>query len=306
MLRKVIVSFVFCVLAFANVQAQDFQGMAVYESKTSTSDFKTRFEGNKDMTPDMQKMIEDRMKKMFEKTFILNFSKTTSIYKEEEKLDAPGQGGQGGGMRWMSSMTGGGGTNFKNTKDKTYAVDKEFMGKEFLIKDSLPNYAWKLEGESKLIGGYNCFKATTVQPVSQTDFRNFRPKKEEKKKEDDKDETKKPEGETKKTNFMEDLELPKEVTITAWYTPEIPISQGPENYWGLPGLILEVSDGKTVILCSKIVMNSKEKVEIKSPSNGKVISQKEYDETVTKKMEEFRQMNQGRGGNGTMQIRMGR
>ena len=306
MLRKVIVSFVFCVLAFANVQAQDFQGMAVYESKTSTSDFKTRMEGNKEMTPDMQKMIEDRMKKMFEKTFILNFSKTTSIYKEEEKLDAPGQGGQGGGMRWMSSMTGGGGTNFKNVKEKTYAVDKEFMGKEFLVKDSLPNYAWKLEGESRLIGGYTCFKATTVQPVSQTDFRNFRPKKEEKKKEEATDETKKPEGEAKKTNFMEDFELPKEVTITAWYTPEIPISQGPENYWGLPGLILEVNDGKTVILCSKIVMNSKEKVEIKSPSNGKEISQKEYDETVTKKMEDFRQMNQGRGGNGGMQIRMGR
>lgn len=155
--------------------------MAVYESKTSTSDFKTRFEGNKDMTPDMQKMIEDRMKKMFEKTFILNFSKTTSIYKEEEKLDAPGQGGQGGGMRIMSSMMGGGGTNFKNVKDKTYAVDKEFMGKEFLVKDSLPNYAWKLEGETKLIGGYTCFKATCVRPVSQTDFRNFRPRKAEKK-----------------------------------------------------------------------------------------------------------------------------
>jgi GLPGLI family protein len=306
MLRKVVLSFVFSALAFANVQAQDFQGIAVYESKTSTSDFKTRFEGNKDMTPDMQKMIEERMKKMFEKTFILNFSKTTSIYKEEEKLDAPGQGGQGGGMRMMSSMMGGGGTNFKNVKDKTYSVDKEFMGKEFLVKDSLPNYAWKLEGETKLIGGYTCFKATCVRPVSQTDFRNFRPKKEEKKKEEATDEAKKSEGEAKKTNFMEDFELPKEVTITAWYTPEIPISQGPENYWGLPGLILEVSDGKTVVLCSKIVMNSKEKVEIKAPTNGKVISQKEYDETVTKKMEEFRQMNQGRGGNGTMQIRMGR
>ena len=306
MLRKTIVSFVFSAIAFTQVHAQDFQGMAVYESKTSTSDFKTRMEGNKEMTPDMQKMIEDRMKKMFEKTFILNFSKTTSIYKEEEKLDAPGQGGQGGGMRWMSSMTGGGGTNFKNVKEKTYAVDKEFIGKEFLVKDSLPNYAWKLEGETKLIGGYTCFKATTVRPVSQTDFRNFRPKKEEKKKEEAKEEAKKPEGEAKKTNFMEDFELPKEVTITAWYTPEIPISQGPENYWGLPGLILEVSDGKTVVLCSKIVMNAKEKVEIKSPTKGKVISQKEYDETVTKKMEEFRQMNQGRGGNGGMQIRMGR
>ena len=306
MLKKTILSFVFSAFAFANIQAQDFQGMAVYESKTSTSDFKTRFEGNKDMTPDMQKMIEERMKKMFEKTFILNFSKTTSIYKEEEKLDAPGQGGQGGGMRWMSSMTGGGGTNFKNIKDKTYSVDKEFMGKEFLVKDSLPNYAWKLEGETKLIGGYTCFKATTVRPVSQTDFRNFRPKKEEKKKEEATDEIKKPEGEAKKTNFMEEFELPKEVTIIAWYTPEIPISQGPENYWGLPGLILEVSDGKTVVLCSKIVMNSKDKVEIKPASKGKEISQKEYDETVTKKMEEFRQMNQGRGGNGTMQIRMGR
>ncbi|NBW27370.1 MAG: GLPGLI family protein [Flavobacteriaceae bacterium] len=304
MLKKVIISFVLTVLAFANVQAQEFQGMAVYESKTSTSDFKTRFEGNKDMTPDMQKMIEDRMKKMFEKTFILNFSKTTSIYKEEEKLDAPGQGGQGGGMRIMSSMMGGGGTNFKNVKDKTYAVDKEFMGKEFLVKDSLPNYAWKLEGETKLIGGYTCFKATCVRPVSQTDFRNFRPRKAEKK--EAKLEIKKTEEEAKKTNFMEDFELPKEVTITAWYTPEIPISQGPENYWGLPGLILEVSDGKTVVLCSKIVMNSKEKVEIKAPTNGKVISQKDYDETVTKKMEEFRQMNQGRGGNGGMQIRMGR
>ncbi len=306
MLRKTILSLVFSAIAFTQVHAQDFQGMAVYESKTSTSDFKTRMEGNKEMTPDMQKMIEDRMKKMFEKTFILNFSKTTSIYKEEEKLDAPGQGGQGGGMRWMSSMTGGGGTNFKNVKQKIYAVDKEFMGKEFLVKDSLPNYAWKLEGETKLIGGYTCFKATTVRPVSQTDFRNFRPKKEEKKKEEAKDEAKKPEGEAKKTNFMDDFELPKEVTITAWYTPEIPISQGPENYWGLPGLILEVSDGKTVVLCSKIVMNAKEKVEIKSPTKGKVISQKEYDETVTKKMEEFRQMNQGRGGNGGMQIRMGR
>jgi GLPGLI family protein len=287
------------------MQAQEFQGMAVYESKTSTSDFKTRMEGNKEMTPDMQKMIEERMKKMFEKTFILNFNKTASIYKEEEKLDAPGQGG-GGGMRWMSSMTGGGGTNYKNAKQKTYAVDKEFMGKEFLIKDSLPNYAWKMESETKLIGGYTCFKATAVRPVSQSDFRNFRPKKEEKKAEESKDETKKPEGEAKKTNFMEDFELPKEITITAWYSPEIPINQGPENYWGLPGLILEVNDGKTIILCSKIVLNSKEKVEIKEPTNGKVISQKEYDETVVKKMEEFRQMNQGRGGNGGMRMGIGR
>jgi GLPGLI family protein len=272
--------------------------MAVYESKTSTADFKSRFEGNREITPEMQKMIEERMKKMFEKTFFLNFDKSASIYKEEEKLDAPGQGG--GGMRMMASFMGGGGTYYKNVKDKTYKVDKEFMGKEFLVKDSLKTYNWQMSSETRVIGGYNCFKATAVIPASKTDFRNFRPKKEEEKKDDKaKEETK----EGAKTSFMDQIELPKEITITAWYTPEIPVSQGPEGYWGLPGLILEVNDGKTTILCSKIVLNPKEKAEIKAPSNGKEVSQKEYDEIVTKKMEEMSEMNNGRGG---FQMRMSR
>ena len=301
-MRKLLYASLF-LLAFITSNAQkDFQGIAVYESKTSTSDFKSRLDGNKEITPEMQKMIEERMKKMFEKTFILNFDKSTSIYKEEEKLDAPGQGQQGGGFKMMSSMMGGGGTYYKNVKEKNYTVDKEFMGKEFLVKDSLPKLNWKMESETKMIGGYNCFKATAVRPVSQSDFRNFRPKKQEEAKEG---EAKKDDKE-KKTNFMDDFDLPKEIIITAWYTPEIPVNQGPESYWGLPGLILEVNDGKTVILCSKIVLNSKDKVEIKAPTNGKVISQKDYDETVVKKMEEMKQMYEGQRGDGNrMQMRIG-
>jgi GLPGLI family protein len=283
---------------FANAQ-KDFQGMAVYESKTSTGDFKSRFEGNKDITPEMQKMFEERMKKMFEKTFILNFDKSASIYKEEEKLDATSQGG---GMRMMSSMTGSGGTFYKNVKEKAYTVDKEFMGKEFLVNDSLPKLNWTMGSETRVIGGYTCYKATAVKPASKTDFRNFRPKKEEDKKKDSIANA----GKETKTSFMDNLELPKEITVTAWYTPEIPVSQGPEFYWGLPGLILEVNDGKTTILCSKVVINPKDKAEIKPSTKGKSISQKEYDETVIKKMEEFQEMNQGKGGRGGMQIRMGR
>ena len=292
---KVIFAIIVTIASFLGLQAQEFQGMAVYESKTSTSDFKTRIEGNKDMTPDMQKMIEERMKKMFEKTFILNFDKSASIYKEEEKLDAPGQGG---GMRMMMSMTGGGGTYYKNVKEKSYTVDKEFMGKEFLVKDSLPNLQWKMEGETRVIGGYNCFKATAVRPASKTDFRNIRPKKEDAV-------TTKPADAAKKTSILDELDMPKKMVITAWYTPEIPVSQGPENYWGLPGLILEVNDGKTVILCSKVVLNPKVKTEIKAATKGKLTSQKEFDETVLKKMEEFRDMNQRRGGNGGMRMRIG-
>lgn len=274
---------------------KDFQGMAVYESKTSTADFQSRMQGNREVTPEMQKMIQERMKKMFEKTFILNFDKSASIYKEEEKLDTPGQGQ--GGMRMVSSFMGGGGTHYKNVKDKIYKIDKEFMGKEFLVKDSLTNYNWQMTGETRVIGGYNCFKATAVIPASKTDFRNFRPKRNDDKKEE------KPKEEAKKTNLLDEIDLPKEITITAWYTPEIPVSQGPEGYWGLPGLILEVNDGKTTILCSKVVLNPKDKADIKAPTTGKEVSQKEYDETVIKKMEEMSEMNGGRGG---FQMRMGR
>lgn len=298
--------------SFAGWAQKDFQGMAVFESKTSTADFKSRFEGNKNMTPEVQKMIEERMKKMFEKTFILNFDRQASTYKEEEKLDAPGQGG--GGFRMMASFMGGGGTYYKNVKDQMYSVDKEFMGKEFLVKDTLTHYKWQMTGETKQIGGYNCFKATCVIPASKTDFRNFRPKKKEEKEaaptEDSKKEAAKeaaPVAEKKetRTNFMEDFDLPKDITITAWYTPEIPINQGPEAYWGLPGLILEVNDGKTIILCSKIVLNPKDKAEIKAPSTGKEVKQKEYDDIVIKKMDEMREMNSGPGGN-RMEFRMSR
>lgn len=288
---KKLFTFLILTIGTLSLQAQDFQGMAVYEVKTSTSDITSKFEGNKDITPDMRKMIEDRMKQMFEKTYILNFDKATSTYKEEEKLDAPGQGQ--GGMKMISAMMGGGGTYYKNTKDKTYTVDKEFMGKEFLVKDTLTNLKWKMESETKKIGGYNCFKATAVRAASKTDFRNFRPKDDKK---SDKKETTTSEGKEKTTNLMEEFEMPENTTITAWYTPEIPVNHGPENYWGLPGLILEANDGKTTILCSKVVLNPKEKATIKAPTNGKMISQAAYDETVTKKMEELQQMNQGKNG----------
>ena len=305
-MKKIFIAVVGLTTFMATAQ-KDFQGMAVYESKTSTSEFAKNFDGNKDMTPEMKNQIMERMKKMFEKTYVLNFDKSASIYKEEEKLDAPGQ--QGGG-RMMASFMGCGGTYFKNVKEKQYTVDKEVFGKEFLIKDSLPNLKWVLSDESKKIGDYTCFKATAVKEASKTDFRNYRRKKEAPKKEteegkvDEKDTSEK--KEEKKTNFFEDIDMPKEVTVTAWYCPEIPVNQGPDEYWGLPGLIMEVNDGKTIIMCSKLVLNVKEKIEIKAPTGGDKVSQKEYDDIMIKKMKEMSEMGGGPGSRGGMQMRFSR
>ena len=134
-------------------------------------------------------------------------------------------------------------------------------------------------------------------PTDKSNLMNYRPKKgaeEEIKKKSDE--------EMKSTNFMDMIEMPKDKTITAWYTPEVPVSQGPENYYGLPGLILEVTDGVTTILCSKVVLNPKEKAEIKPLTKGQKVTQAEFAEIMMKKMKEMQEMYQGAGGRGGIRI----
>lgn len=286
-----ITTLLIALFATFNLTAQDFQGMAVYESKTSVGDQMKRIEDNKDITPEMRKMIEQQMKMMLEKTFVLNFNRTESVYKEEEKLDAPGMHP---GFKMMSSMMGGGGRQYKNIKDKVFFQEKDIFGKEFLVTDSLAQIKWKMVNETRKIGDYTCYKATAEVVADKGNMMNYRPKKgaEEAMKE-------KSEEELRKTNFTDMVEMPDTKTITAWYAPEIPVSQGPENYWGLPGLILEVSDDKTTILCSKVVLNVKEKAEIKAPTKGEKVTPEEFADILIKKIEQMRDM-QGGGRGGRM------
>jgi GLPGLI family protein len=262
--------------------AQNFQGKAYYFSKTSVD---MDSWGGQKMSEDRKKQIADRMRSMFEKTYILNFDRVASTYKEEEVLEAPG--GQGGFGKWGSSFSAG--MQYKNIKSQQFLQDQEFFGKQFLITDSLSKLDWKLGTETKQIGQYLCMKATAVKTVDEFDWRSMRRKpksKEVKQAEVQKDST--------VTSVSEDIEIPKQIEVTAWYTPQIPVSQGPGDFWGLPGLILEVNTDKTTILCSKIIMNPQEKFEIKAPEKGEVVSRKEYNETVKKKMEEMRSMYGGR------------
>ncbi|MBR9847104.1 MAG: GLPGLI family protein [Algicola sp.] len=269
--------------------AQDFQGQAIYQTKTTMdmSDF-----GGGQMSDQQKKMIAERMKSMLEKTYVLNFNRSESTYKEEEKLDAPGSGGSPWrGM--MSSFTGG--PQYKNVKENIILQEQEFFGKQFLVKDSLPTLEWKLENETKLIGQYTCFKATTVKPVDEMDFMSMRRR--------GRDNDEKKEGETVKDstssdNPLDEMEVPKFVVVTAWYTPQIPVSTGPGEYHGLPGLILEVTADRTVILCTKIVMNPQEKEEINRPDTGEVVTREVYNTIMKEKIEEMREMYGGRGGRG--------
>ncbi|MNE62683.1 hypothetical protein D3C80_1579800 [compost metagenome] len=164
----------------------------------------------------------------------------------------------------------GDGKKYKNSKEKIEISEEDAFGKEFLVIDSLTNWKWKLENETKKIGNYECYKAVAVIPVSEEDIATYEKLKQQK-------------SDGKSTFFS--ISEPKEKVITVWYTPEIPVSQGPGEYWGLPGLILEVNNGSTVLLCSKVILNPKQKVAIKRPSKGKKVSKSEYEEIMRKQLE---------------------
>jgi GLPGLI family protein len=268
------------------VLAQDFKGVAVYQSKTKLDIQLDSTQIPKERLNDFKEMLKSQL----EKKFVLTFDKFAGIYKEEEKLEQPGRGG----MRMMGAFNQG--IYYKNLKEKKYVRQIESFSKEFLIKDSLKPYEWKLEEESKMIGEHLCFKATATKEV-----RNIRMGPPPPPNEGDAKQKETPEKEEPKTKI---------ITVTAWYTPEIPINNGPSDYWGLPGLILELSEENTVFLCTEITLNAKDAIDVKEPEKGKEVTQKEYDQIMEDKMKEMQEMyggqerkNEGGGGH-RMIIRM--
>jgi len=295
---KIVLLF-FTLLFATNIQAQDFQGQAYYFSKT-TMDMSRWNRGGK-MSEAQKKQMEARMKPWLEKTYILTFNKEESIFKEDEKLEG-GPGGRAPSV-WGSSFSAG--LQYKNIKEKVFLQDQEFFGKQFLITEQMAPFAWKMGSETKKIGQYTCYKATTMRPSSELNFTSTNNRGKEKKKEKIKEESVSEASKVKvagatvavaqndKEKEVEE-EKQKMVEVVAWYSPMIPVSQGPTEYWGLPGLILEISAGNTTMLCSKIVMNPEEKITIKRPTKGEVVTKKQYNEIITGKMQEMRD-NRGRG-----------
>lgn len=270
--------FTFCLLLlnFISIQAQDFKGIAIYESKTNAE---MTISGDNETPAEFSKELEEQLKKALEKTFELHFDKTASIYEEQQKLEEPSVG-----MGGIQINIHGGGKHYQNLKEKKSLLETEVFGKEFLVSDSLRKWEWKLGSETKKIGAYTCYKATAVYKVEEP----FLLPEEEK--------------EEKAVDILN--QQPKERTVTAWYAPDIPVGHGPGDYWGLPGLILEVNNDKTTILCSKLILNPKEKIEIKAPKKGEKITKAKFDEIVEKKTKEMMEMHDRPGEKSTV-IRIG-
>ena len=249
----------------------EFQGQAIYLSKSTLElgSWGAR------MSEAQKKQVKDRLKNRLEKTYILNFNKEASVFNEEEKLDA------------MSGATDSWGKNFargeqyKNVKEDALVQTQEFYGKRFLVKDKLQTFNWNMGSETKQIGQYMCFKASALVPTDELTWFDFSWGKLRRQQAQQSDST---------TTEGPEIDMTQ---VVAWYTPQIPVSHGPAEYWGLPGLILEVNAGNTTMLCSKIVINPDEELKIEAPDKGKIVSKGEYQTTVMGKMKEMME-NRGR------------
>ena len=271
-------TFILSLFITGTMFAQDFSGRATYKTHRKSS-FKldsTTMAAN----PGIQEQMEAQMRKMFQKTFTLDFTKSESMYKEEQELDAPkGPSANGGAMLVVMNGNGSSDILYKNILEKRMANKTDLMGKIFLIKDNLVSYDWELTGETKNIGNYTCYKA--AYEIEEDDI----------------------------IIDMIDGEV-KEVketikrTIVAWYTPDVPVSNGPSNYGGLPGLILEVNDGNETIMCSEIVLNPKEVKEIKEPIKGKIVTREKFAEISLEKTKEMMNRYRSRDGKG-IEIKIG-
>ncbi|SHH11902.1 GLPGLI family protein [Flavobacterium micromati] len=76
-------------------------------------------------------------------------------------------------------------------------------------------------------------------------------------------------------------------SIIAWYSDEIAIQDGPKDFYGLPGLIIELIAEKQTYHAIKVTEN-KGKLEIKRPLNGTKVSKKEYLKIVEDRINELK------------------
>jgi GLPGLI family protein len=274
-----------CLLLFsATLFGQDFYGKVEYQTiqnKSKKETVSVSKESEKEAAEDAitgidKEAFEEAMKKAFQKNYLLTFNKTEALFEEVVALEKP-KPGQGGVSFSVSVSMSGDGDKYMNTKDKISYTEEDIFGDEFVIKDSLPKIAWQITNETKIIGDYNCVKATYIEPVSKNDLEAYNRQQEKIK--------------NGKTTLFE-MKKPEPKTITAWYTSEIPVSFGPNGVWGLPGLILQLENENYIYFCTKVSIKNNETVKIKIPNSGKVISKKEY-EKYEKKMQKQMEDNDG-------------
>ncbi|UAM97884.1 GLPGLI family protein [Polaribacter litorisediminis] len=224
----------FYIYFFITFSSFSQSGEVIYEAEIIPIDFKKKIKNDtitKSQKETLGAIFRDQSKVRYRLVFTREesyFEKYKTINLEKDRLN-------------FAERKMGKGIYYINKNLKEIIHHKFYSGQEFLIE--IPSFNWKLSQETRQIGKYICYKATTTKHV---------------------------EGRNGKM----------ERKIIAWYTEEISYNFGPKYFSGLPGLILELQEDNLLIQTSKIILEPKKKLVIKKPNKGEKVTLKEYDSIV--------------------------
>ncbi len=267
--RWLVVVIVYIAFAKANflLAQQDFRAIAYFS-------FQTKFDVQPGDQMDqltvktedaaLNSKVRDALQRGSQQEFVMEFSATESSYAEVVQLAKP----MGGGDYRIAFNAHNGSTAavYKDLKRQKYIKTADILGKVFLVHGTLESYGWQQTGETKMIGKYTCYQAIFKPIISAAEEEARRLEKQQ--------------------DGILSMIPDDDDTITVWYTPEIPISNGPGIYQGLPGFILEVKERHTILLCTKIEMNPVNLNTIKKPRSGKEITAAAFESLKKEKLGE--------------------
>jgi GLPGLI family protein len=224
-------------LATINViNAQSSEGVINYEVKI---DMHRRIPKERE---NMKAMIPQFRTENYQVFFNANESMFKKVEEDsEEDMSATGQGG-GMQIRMMTPKQ----EVYLDNVSQERIVLREFMGKEYLVGDTLKVAPWKFGTEIKTIQGYEC----------------------------------------KQAFYTDDSRPDQKMEVTAWYTDKIRPFLGPERFQSLPGTILavDVNNGERVFVAKSIEFRPLKKNELKKPTKGTKVSDAEYRAMVEEQM----------------------
>jgi GLPGLI family protein len=236
--------------------------------------------------PQMKSMVPEFRTDKFELIFNENASLFRSVVDDEAPDPFANAGGGGGGGMRMNFRMPTANTYTDLAKQMQYE-ERAFFEKEFLIVDSLKQYKWKLSEETKTIAKQLCKKATTMITAPQIRMRIGIGRG----------------GENNTdTAAANTPRAPKETELVVWYAENIPVSFGPDNYSGLPGVIMEIDQDNGATITTAVEVSAKyPKKELVAPSKGEKMNRAQFQESMQKLMQDM----QRGGGMGGMRIRVG-
>ncbi len=233
--------------------------------------------------PQMKSIIPEFRTDKFE----LIFNESVSLYRsvvDDEAPDPFANAGGGGGARVMNFRMPST-TTYTDIAKQTQYEQRAFFEKEFLIVDSLKQYKWKLSEETKTIANQLCKKATTMITAPQMRMRINRA------------------GENNTDTAANTPMKPKETELVVWYAENIPVSVGPDNYSGLPGVIMEMDSDNGASVTTAVEVSTKyPKKELVPPTKGEKMTRAQFQENMQKLMQDMQRGGGIRMGNG---IRIG-